>query len=264
MRASHENQSETNGTTRRAETERTRADSVMRCNPADSPCRRSPAPPSPRLNPPFQSRRSSILSKPYWREVEFRMTAWRGPRRKVFVSFFGGDEGDVLAFVTRWADAEGVFQPIVLHDEYGGLSIDSTNPDYVMGVIRRRFLADSTVTMLLMGTCTHSRRYVDWELKASLRQGDEFLPNGLLAVTLPGRPARLALPERFRDNWHEQGGNGTYARWHLAPVDGHQLGTWIEDAFDARRLRSQLIQNRRDSMAYNSKCHACGVTHPAG
>jgi hypothetical protein len=62
--------------------------------------------------------------------------------------------------------------------------INSTNPEYVMSQIRQKYLGDSTVTIVLVGTCTHSRRYVDWELKASLRQGD-CTPNGVLAFLLP-------------------------------------------------------------------------------
>ncbi len=54
----------------------------------------------------------------------------------------------------------------------------------VIGQIRTRYIADSTVTMVLVGRCTHSRRHVDWEIRASLRQGDVYTPNGLLGVNL--------------------------------------------------------------------------------
>ena len=53
-----------------------------------------------------------------------------------------------------------------------------------MAEIRRKYLLDSSVTILLIGSCTHSRRYVDWEIKSSLRRGMN-VPSGLLAYVLP-------------------------------------------------------------------------------
>src|SRR4051812_30659698 len=104
-------------------------------------------------------------------------------RRNVFISFYGGDEADVLAF-TKWASDGEALIPRILHHAYNGEIVDSKNTDYVMRRIREDFIGDATVTMVLVGTCTHSRRYVDWELKASLQQGRDSLPNGLLAVAL--------------------------------------------------------------------------------
>jgi hypothetical protein len=140
--------------------------------------------------------------------------------------------------------------------------VNSGDTEYVMSVVRRDFLGDSTVTLLLLGTCTHSRRYVDWELKASLRQGDYYVPNGLLAVSLPSAPRSLHLPPRFQANWR-QDGNG-YAQWQAPPTQADQLGAWIETAFSARTTRSHLISNSQDMMRNNARCLACGSTHPAG
>ena len=61
------------------------------------------------------------------------------------------------------------------------LLFDSNNPQYIMRKIREDKLEDSTVTIVLVGSCTHSRRYVDWEVKASLQCG-QSLPNGLIAI----------------------------------------------------------------------------------
>lgn len=49
----------------------------------------------------------------------------------------------------------------------GDFDFDSNNPEYIMRRIREEKLHDSTVTIVLIGNCTHSRRYVDWEIKAS-------------------------------------------------------------------------------------------------
>ncbi|MBN1655077.1 MAG: TIR domain-containing protein [Deltaproteobacteria bacterium] len=49
-------------------------------------------------------------------------------------------------------------------------------PDYVMRRIRDEHLRDSTVTIVMIGNCTWSRKYVDWELQASLRSGPIVIP----------------------------------------------------------------------------------------
>jgi hypothetical protein len=88
--------------------------------------------------------------------------------------------------------------------------INSNNPVYVMSRIRADYLGDSSVTVVLIGTCTHSRRYVEWELKASLQCGDST-PIGVVARLLPSAhnhneqqypylPDRLAVNYRYLDN----------------------------------------------------------------
>ncbi|RKI09908.1 hypothetical protein D7Y15_22940 [Corallococcus sp. AB030] len=181
------------------------------------------------------------------------------PKRRVFVSFYGGDEAEVLQFVSRWADRSGVFTPRILHDAYNGVFVDSNDTEYVIGRIRREFIGDSTVTMLLLGKCTHGRRYVDWELKASLRQGATYSPNGLLAISLPSAPERLYLPERFKKNWASD--NSKYARWYGPPSSAEQLSGWIEDAYVARTSRADLIENAQDRLLYNRRCRVHDETH---
>jgi hypothetical protein len=182
-------------------------------------------------------------------------------QRRAFVSFYGGDEQAVRWFIETWADRAQVFSPIVLHDAYNGELIDSNDTEYVIGRIRRDFVADATVTLLLLGPCTHSRRYVDWELKASLRQSKDSLPNGLLGVTLPGAPSSLWLPDRFLRNWDKNNDGSRYSKWYAAPETATQLWGWIEGAFAARRTRSHLIDNPVDRMRYNARCNVHSVTH---
>lgn len=83
-----------------------------------------------------------------------------------------------------------------------------------MRKIRENKLQDSTVTIVLVGSCTHSRRYVDWEVKASLQQGIT-LPNGLIAINLPYMGSEGALPERVSENvMRDSNGNEVgYARY---------------------------------------------------
>jgi hypothetical protein len=180
-------------------------------------------------------------------------------RRKVFISYFRADKYEVEAFVHEWATLHGVFIPQIV-GAYGRDLINSDDAEYVIGRIRREYIVDSTVTIVLVGSCTHSRRHVDWEIKASLRQGETMTPNGLLGIVLPSRGPSSPLPPRFEANWNPQHHN-CYARYYRAPASADVLRMWIEDAFSARTLRANLIQNPTDTMRYNARCRFCNLTH---
>lgn len=184
------------------------------------------------------------------------------PKRNVFISYHHGDDTEVKTFVKKWADTEKVFTAKGLGLRFADDIIDSDDPEYVMVQIRKRYLQDSSVTIVLFGSCTHSRRYVDWEIKSSLRQSKESLPNGLIGIVLPSRGTSAYLASRFEDNW-TSGHVNCYARYYAAPQTASQLRSWIEDAFSARTTRAKLIVNSSDMMKYNAKCRTCGIVHPA-
>jgi hypothetical protein len=185
--------------------------------------------------------------------------SYYGVKRKVFVSFHQKDRQEVDFFLDRWASREDIFIPKALGVSDNDDFINSTDPEYVMSRIREKYLGDSTVTIVLIGTCTHSRRYVDWEIKASLRRGN-YTPNGLLGILLPSCGNSACLPPRFKDNWQQSESN-CYARYRAYPTNSGQLANWIEDAYAARTTRTHLIQNSADMMKYNGKCSICGITH---
>jgi hypothetical protein len=170
------------------------------------------------------------------------------------VSYDSGDVRAVEKFIDRWTNTDRVFIPryVGCFDED---IIKSGDTDYVMGRIRTEYLTDSTVTLVLMGTCTHSRRYIDWEIKASLRQGESYLPNGLLAVALPGYRS-LHLPERLRLNV-----NSGYAKFWIYPGSASELADCIEEAYNSSIDRPELIVNPADTWRYNRRCLECGITH---
>lgn len=180
-------------------------------------------------------------------------------KRKVFISFHQKDRSEVDSFIELWANKADIFKPKALGVSDNDDFINSTDPEYVIAKIREKYLSDSTVTIVLIGSCTHSRRYVDWEIKSSLRQGSNT-PNGLLGIVLPSCGNSAHLPQRFKDNWNKDE-NKCYARYRSYPTTSQQLTDWIEDAFNARTARANLIQNSADMMRYNSKCLVCGVTH---
>ena len=180
------------------------------------------------------------------------------PKRRVFISHYKGDSYLVDDFIEVFANTLGVFTPYVLGANDNDDFINSSNTDYVMSQVRYKYLQDSTVTIVLIGRCTHSRRYVDWEIKSSLQQG-ETLPNGLLGILVDPDSTSAHLPPRFEENWDNQ--NQSYARYYSYPQNADQLSGWIEDAYSARTMGAHLIKNPQEMMKYNRECKVCGVTH---
>jgi len=140
----------------------------------------------------------------------------------------------------------------------GDFDINSNDPQYVMRRIRETKLEDSTVTIVLIGNCTHSRRYVDWEIKASLQQG-QGLPNGLIGINLAYIKNQALAPDRLDNNWATD--YSLYARYYVYPSSPSSLRGWIEDAFSARTERAHLIKNSNEMMKYNSVCKVHGINH---
>lgn len=180
-------------------------------------------------------------------------------RRRVFISFSHRDEIEANRFIYQFATVGQVFTPYVLGLGSNSDFINSTDTEYVMRRIRQDYLQDTTVTIVLVGSCTHSRRYVDWELKSSLRQG-EYTPNGVMGIVLPSCGTGAIPPPRLAANWSPNH-QATYARYWVYPRSPQELAGWIEDAFAARTARARLIVNSADMMGYNARCQVCGVTH---
>ena len=184
-------------------------------------------------------------------------------RRNVFISYYHGDQIAVNDFVKVFGRELGVFIPNMLAEGQGFSDdiINSTNPQYVMQEIRRRYFGHSTVTIVLIGNCTHSRRYVDWEIKASLQKGGigGQLPHGLMAINLCKANNEKSLPPRLSKNLKNDG-NG-YGFFYRYPNSPQELKRWIEDAFKKRKTHSNQIVNPNEMMKYNSRCKVCRVTH---
>ena len=179
-------------------------------------------------------------------------------RRKVFVSHYHRHETETNVFLRDFGD-------VFIRKTVGALGddnlINSTDTEYVMRRIRSEYIGNSTVTIVLVGSCTHSRRYIDWEIKGSLRQGADSLPNGLLAIQYPSCASGALLPPRFEANWKSDNAN-CYAKYYRYPLSKEELRQWIEDAYSARTLRASLIKNSHDTMmGYNATCRVCGVRH---
>jgi hypothetical protein len=173
-------------------------------------------------------------------------------RHKCFVSYHAADVEHAVSFIE---DNEDAFIPRAIGvEEDDGSIIDSDDVDYIRDAIRTGYLADSTVTILLVGECTWARKFIDWEIYASLRESKNSTRNGLLGILLPHAASTATAPERLRDNVAVSPGDDAYAMFKVYPSEPAFLRTWIQTAFDARTTKADLIDNSRPIARRNRSC----------
>ena len=161
---------------------------------------------------------------------------------KCFISYNAADKAAVDTFCEKFS---GTFirRGLTMEDDI----IDSTDTDYVMQRIRSLYLQDSTVTIVLIGKCTWARRFVDWEVQASLRNPSDGYPNGVVAIQL--WDSYNTLPDRVNSNV-----DSGYSKFYKYPKSSTSLENMINEAFDARFNKQDLIVNPRERFSYNRSC----------
>ena len=169
------------------------------------------------------------------------------PRHKVFITFHHEDQ----RFRDSLVDALG--SHVVDRSVSDGDIDDGLRVETIRRKIRDEFIADATVTIVLIGRCTWQRKHVDWEISSSLRD-TEYNPRcGLLGILLPTHPDyktgkyRLQLiPPRLAENCT---GEDPYAVTYNWPQNTLQVQQWIHKAFLRRNGRPP--SNSTQSFANN-------------
>jgi hypothetical protein len=171
-------------------------------------------------------------------------------RHKCFITYHVDDEKEVTDFLDTFGDVFiGTCVGVTDDDDF----VDSDDTDYIMNQIREKYLGNTTVTIGLIGKCTWARKYVDWEIYSSLRKYKDYPLSGLMAITLPSAAdyADRRLPARLDDNVD---GDKGYARWWKYPSSKTSLKGLIQEAYDARTSKANLIKNSRDRRQNNASC----------
>lgn len=165
----------------------------------------------------------------------------RPVRRDVFVSYHHG--GDQAYYDDLSKTMHDRLQ--LLTDNSLERRIDSSNHDYIMRRIREHHLHGSSCTVVLCGANTSWRKYVDWEIQASLTQ-----LMGLVGVWLPTLPLLpnncTEKPGRLQDNIDT--GYAVWIAWSDIVTNTAALTDAIERANAAPK---RLIENSRVRMELN-------------
>lgn len=172
-------------------------------------------------------------------------------RHKTFISYHHVDEAEVAAFIDHFDHDHDVLISRGIGASMAGDVIDSTDADYIKQRIRQLYLRDSSVTLVMVGAETWGRRFVDWEVAASLRNTATSNRNGLLAITLPSvaNDSSRQLPARVDDNVD---GTDGFARWMKYPTSTLDLGQMIDAAYTRRTTHASVVDNSRSLRQRNA------------
>lgn len=152
------------------------------------------------------------------------------PKPKVFVSYHheldqGYYDRFTLLFSTKYD---------ILTDTSIERRIDSDSADYQQQVIRERHITGSSITVVLCGSETWKRRWIDWEIHMTLNK-----QHALLGIALPtavkGDCGGIIVPDRLHANIQTG-----YAHWIGWTEDPTALRTAIEIAKEKARWTSNI------------------------
>lgn len=162
-------------------------------------------------------------------------------RHKVFISFYHDDQEYKEEFVRAMGD--DIVDKSV---DDGDIDDDRLATETIRQKIRDGFIADATVTVVLIGRCTWQRKHVDWEIGSSLSKTKKNSRCGLLGILLPNHPDHSRgkydhhlIPPRLADNCK---GEGRYAciydwpsqNYRLNQAETNSIRKWIHKAFKRR------------------------------
>lgn len=172
-------------------------------------------------------------------------------RHKCFVSYRVTDSAEVESFLDSFG-AEFIPRSVGVTEEDD--FVQSTDDEYIKRRIRELYLTDSTVTIALLGSCTWSRKFIDWELSSSLRNDTNNRRSGLLVIPLPSMNNTATLPARVRDNWVEDDSAASYALYKSYPTTAAGLRADIDAVFTARTAKADKADNSRALRKANAAC----------
>jgi hypothetical protein len=154
------------------------------------------------------------------------------PKRKIFVSYHhGGDRYFYESFSRTFC-----YQYDVLDDNSPERAISSDDVDYVRWRLSNAHITGSSCTIVLVGCQTWGRKYVDWEIDATLEK-----EHGLIAVMLPTGVG--TVPDRLGDNI--QTGYAPSYWWAQVMANAAFLKHAIEHAIDKPAWRINNTRERR-------------------
>ena len=118
------------------------------------------------------------------------------------------------------------------------MSDDTIKNNYI-----RPRIANSSVTIILLGQETGGRWWCDWEIYYSLLKTSDNDRNGLLGILLPNK--RHSIPKRLSDNLH-------MGKIINMPNNCSALENEIEHVYNLRSLKPVLNSPLRQRNSYIS------------
>ena len=138
---------------------------------------------------------------------QFSLEALQAKRPRIFVSYQHSTDRPYYEEFSR-----------IFHDGYESVfdnslrgSLNSNNSEYVIQQIRDKYITGTSCTFLLVGPTSYQRKFLDWEIKATLDK-----ESGLIGIHLPTLHPRFDglfnVPVRFAEN--VRSGYAVWLHWN--------------------------------------------------
>lgn len=101
---------------------------------------------------------------------------------RVFISYHHDNDQYYKDYLVTLGERYGIFLDRSV--DTGDIPEDLSD-QRIREIIRDRYLRDSTVTIVLVGTETKHRKHVDWEIHSSMYDGAINKRSGVLVINLP-------------------------------------------------------------------------------
>lgn len=132
------------------------------------------------------------------------------PRHKVFISYYHADDQDYKNHLIDMKDgSQSIFDDYSVHENE--VNDTGLTDEQVRRIIRKDYIQDATVLVLLCGQNTKHRKHIDWEIHAAMYDSDVNPKMGILVINLPsisGEQSMLAC-----DNDEEQVMSSAHTTW---------------------------------------------------
>jgi hypothetical protein len=161
------------------------------------------------------------------------------PKRSVFVSYHHGrDRGWYDAFTRHFCSTYLVFD-----DTSPERAKDSNDTDYIMWSLRDNHIKGSSCTIVLCGPETGTRKFVDWEIAATLDK-----EHALIGICLPtctiSNEGKAPVPARLYDNI--ESGYAVWITWQVVAQGGPNF---LQGQIEIANAKAKsLIRNDREKM----------------
>jgi hypothetical protein len=161
-------------------------------------------------------------------------------KRKIFVSYHHDSDQAYYNEFSRFFSS----QYETVQDSSLNRLVDSTDTDYVMRRIRENYITGTSCTIVLCGPQTRWRKYVDWEIKATLDK-----QHGLVAVKLPNNiPDPITggcnKPDRLQDNFDS--GYAVWTSWDILTVENLRSCIEIANGKPKSLIKNDRIMRSRN------------------
>ncbi len=160
-------------------------------------------------------------------------------KRKIFISYHhDNDQAYYNEFARFFSDQYDVVQ-----DNSVDRIIDSDDTEYVMRRIRENYISGTSCTIVLCGPKTPWRKYVDWEIKATLDK-----QHGLTGIKLNNcvidQQRRSIVPDRLHDNIVS--GYAVWTSWESLTLDHFKACIETANAKSKGLIRNDRVMRSRN------------------